>query len=122
MTVPAEERGRTTVENRVVERIAAHAVTEVDGVGGTGHRMLGVAVADEDPGRPARVSARLTGGSATLDVHVSVVYPAPVAATAARARAHLIRRTGELTGLNVGRVDIAVTALHGGMTRPRRVR
>ncbi|WP_020669298.1 Asp23/Gls24 family envelope stress response protein [Amycolatopsis nigrescens] len=115
------ERGRTTLEPRVVERIAAHAVTEVAGVGGSARRVLGVAVGSEEADRAARVRAEVTAESATLDVRLSVAYPDSVAATTERARAHLIERTGELTGLAVRRVDIVVTALHSEETGQRRV-
>ncbi|QFU88252.1 Asp23/Gls24 family envelope stress response protein [Amycolatopsis sp. YIM 10] len=90
------ERGTLTIEDRVVERIAAQAVTEVDGAG-------------ED--RPAKVRARVTGESATLDVRLSISYPLSVASTTESARQHLRRRVGELAGVTVSRVDITVTAL-----------
>ena len=41
------ERG-TTVAERVVERLAAHAATEVDGVSGSARRVLGVAVGTDE--------------------------------------------------------------------------
>ncbi|WP_158879421.1 Asp23/Gls24 family envelope stress response protein [Amycolatopsis anabasis] len=97
------ERGRTSIEPRVVERIAARAVTE-------------------ELRRPARVRARLEGDAATLDVKLTVGYPDSVAEATERTRAHLVRRTGELTGFTVPRVDIVVTGLDAGDRRTRRVR
>ncbi|GAA3788496.1 hypothetical protein GCM10022380_00790 [Amycolatopsis tucumanensis] len=107
------ERGRTVIADRVVERLAAYAVTEVESVGGSARQVLGVTVGAEDQDRAAGVQARVDGATAELDVRLSIAYPKPVAATCERVRAHLVRRVGELTGLAVSRVDITVTALHG---------
>ncbi|RDG34525.1 Asp23/Gls24 family envelope stress response protein [Streptomyces corynorhini] len=115
------ERGVTTIAERVVERIAAHAVTEVDGVGGVGRRVLGVAVGAGEPDRDATVSARIKGATTSLDVRLSVSYPVSVARTTEAARAHLKERVGEFTGLTVSRVDITVTALHSAVADTRRV-
>ncbi|MEV7426501.1 Asp23/Gls24 family envelope stress response protein [Streptomyces sp. NPDC091212] len=115
------ERGVTTIAERAVERIAAHAVTEVEGVGGVGRRVLGVAVGAGEPDGAAAVSARIKGATASLDVRLSVSYPASVARTTEAARAHLKERVGEFTGLTVSRVDITVTALHSAVADTRRV-
>ncbi|MFE6614402.1 Asp23/Gls24 family envelope stress response protein [Amycolatopsis sp. NPDC057786] len=115
-------RGALTVADGAVERIAARAITELDGVGGAASRVLGIAVGGEDPGQGAKVSAHVTGSTATLDVRLSVKYPLSVRATTESAREHLIRRVGELSGLAVTRVDITVTALHSTETETRRVR
>jgi uncharacterized alkaline shock family protein YloU len=98
------DRGRTTLEARAVKKIAARAVGEVDGVG-------------ED----AKVSAHVDGETATLDVQLAVTYPASVARTTEAVRAHLMRRTHELTGLTVPRVDIVVSALKSPEVQTRRV-
>ncbi|WP_024799568.1 hypothetical protein [Nocardia sp. BMG51109] len=92
-----DTRGVTVVSERAVRRIAARAAREVDGV------------APE-----VEVSARVTGNSAVLRVRLPVRYPRPVARIADACRAHLIRRTGELSGLSVPRVDIEVSALPTG--------
>ncbi|NIJ10651.1 putative alkaline shock family protein YloU [Saccharomonospora amisosensis] len=118
----AEERGtrgRTTIADRVVERLAVHAAREVEGVGGSARRLLGVRVTGEAPRRSVQASAHVSGGSASLRVQLSVRYPTSVARTVERARDHIMRRVTELTGLEVSRVDVTVTALHGD-TEPRR--
>ncbi|MBF6326912.1 Asp23/Gls24 family envelope stress response protein [Nocardia transvalensis] len=102
--VPAELPGRTTVGERAVRRIAARAAREVAGVG-----------------PDVQVAARVVGDSATLHVRLPVRYPQPVARVSEECRTHLIRRTGELSGLSVPRVDIEVSALPTG-TGERRVR
>ncbi|MFF0493385.1 Asp23/Gls24 family envelope stress response protein [Nocardia sp. NPDC003482] len=98
MTAVAESAGdlpgRTTVAERAVRRIAERAAREVGGV------EAGV-----------RVTARVAGDSATLDVRLPIRYPLPVGRVADECRAHLIERTRELAGLAVPRVDIEVSEL-----------
>jgi uncharacterized alkaline shock family protein YloU len=67
------------------------------------------------------VSARVGDGTVTLDVRISIVYPASVARTTERAREHLVQRVEALTGLEVTRVDLTVTALHTAAAQARRV-
>jgi uncharacterized alkaline shock family protein YloU len=117
----AGERGRLTISDGTVERVAAQAVTEIDGVGGAASRMLGVAVGGEDLENSAKVTAKVSGETATLDVRLSISYPLSVTRTTEQAREHLIRRVEEFTGLTVSRVDITVTALHSAVTETRRV-
>ncbi|SFP78728.1 Uncharacterized conserved protein YloU, alkaline shock protein (Asp23) family [Amycolatopsis arida] len=114
------DRGRTTLEPKAVERLAAHALSEVAGVRGVARRVLGVTVGEGDSA--PRVSARVDGDDATLDVRLAVAYPASVAATTERARAHLVRRVGELTGLAVRRIDVEVAVLRRDAPVGRRVR
>ena len=100
------QRGRTTVDDRVVARLAAKAVTEVDGV--------------VDDGTSATADVR--GDSVALDVRLSIAYPASVGQTTRQAREHLIGRVGEFTGLPVSRVDITVTAMQPRPAVTRRLR
>lgn len=116
-----EDRGQTTVATRTVERIAVAVLAEVDGVGGAARRVLSVAVGNDDADSDARVTARIDGEEATLDVSLSVSYPAPVTATTETARRRLRERVGELTGLAVSRVDISVAALYPASVGRRRV-
>jgi uncharacterized alkaline shock family protein YloU len=117
----ADLRGRTTVGDRAVARITAQAVTEVEDVGGSAGRMLGVALGGDDLDNSAQVRAHVDGQAASLQVRLSVAYPASVAHTTERVRAHLLRRIQDLTGLAVSRVDITVTALHSSQPQERRV-
>ncbi|MDT8910022.1 Asp23/Gls24 family envelope stress response protein [Amycolatopsis sp. PS_44_ISF1] len=124
-TLPAartvDDRGELVISDRTVERIATQAVTELDGVGGSATRMLGVAVGGEDLDRSAKVTAQVHDDTVTLDVRLSISYPRSVAKTTEAAREHLRSRITELTGLAVSRVDITVTALHTAAAEPRRV-
>jgi uncharacterized alkaline shock family protein YloU len=111
-----EERGTTTISQRTVERLAAHAIGELPEVGGAARRVFGVALAGEDLDNTAQVSANILGSRATLDVRISVVYPASVGATTEAVRGHLMSRVAEFTGIEVSRVNITVTALHSTLT------
>lgn len=114
-------RGRTTIADRVVERIAVHAAGEVEGVGGSAHRVLGVRVSGEAPERAVHADARVSGGTASLRMQLSVRYPNPVARTVEQARDHIVRTVTALTGLAVSRVNVTVTALHAETERRRNV-
>lgn len=122
-TTPADagDRGVLTISDSTVQRVAAHAVTEVDGVGGAASRVLGVAVGGEDLDNSAKVTAKVTGDTATLDVRISISYPMSVSRATEDARRHLMRRVEEFTGLTVTQVDITVTALHTATAETRRV-
>lgn len=99
----AVQPGLTTVADRAVSRIAGRAALEVPDVLG------------------AAVTARVTGAVAALDVRLDLRYPAPVASTAARVRAHLVERVGALTGLQVSVVDVSVGVLRAATAPVRRV-
>ncbi|MCR6483575.1 Asp23/Gls24 family envelope stress response protein [Amycolatopsis sp. OK19-0408] len=120
-TVPAEERGELVIAGQAVERIAAQAARELDDVGGAAGRVLGVALGGEDAERSVKVDAEVDGDRVRLATRLSITYPASVARTTEQARAHLRERVSELTGLDVERVDITVTALHPPATSSRRV-
>ncbi len=120
-TVTEPERGTLTIADQVVQRLAAHAVREVDDVGGAAGRLLGVSLGGEDPERSAKVTASVADTTVALDVRLSIAYPASVTRTTERARAHLVQRVEELTGLSVTRVDLTVTALHTDVTTGRRI-
>jgi uncharacterized alkaline shock family protein YloU len=106
-----EDRGRTEIADRVLERIAAHALIEVDQTGGAARRVLGVPLGRDRAGRGPQVRAHVDGGLATLQMTVSVAYPAPIRQVTRRLREHVAHRVGELTGLVVRQVDIDVASL-----------
>ncbi len=114
--------GRTTLADRAVERTATQAITEVTDVGGTARRTLGDTLSGPVDERSAQVSATVDDTTASLQVRLSVAYPASVARTTQQVRSHLIQRLHELTGLALTRVDITVTALYITQPGHRRVR
>ncbi len=107
----ADERGVTVIRPRVVERVAAQAVREVADTAGTGRRVLGHAFGTPGTQDQAAVRADVDGQVTTLDVAMTVVYPAPVLAVTRRTRHHIIDRIVELTGLSVRRLDITVVGM-----------
>lgn len=109
--VPADMRGRTDIADRVLEKIAARALTEVAGAGGVARRVLGVPFGRAAGGSTPLVDARTDGRLAMLRMTVSVAYPAPVRQVAQQVREHVIARVGGLTGLEVRQVDVDVEAL-----------
>ena len=109
---PGEDRGSISISERVVEKLAAHVIGEIDQVGGAAHRLLGVPTRREDPDRAPQVRATVRGRVCSLQVRLSVCYPVSVTRVTDQVRAHLIGRLGELAGLQVREVDITVTALH----------
>ncbi|MDL4818548.1 Asp23/Gls24 family envelope stress response protein [Actinomadura opuntiae] len=113
---PAEERGRTEIADRVLEKIAAHALTEVVAAGGAARRVLGVPLGRTGERAAPQVAAQVDGGLAILRMTVSVAYPAPVREVTRRLRDHVTARVAALTGLQVRQVDIRVAQL----TRPER--
>jgi uncharacterized alkaline shock family protein YloU len=113
--------GSTHVEDTVVEKIAARAVGEVDHVGGAANRVLGVAIGSDHADRSPKVTARVDGSIVTLDVLLSVTYPAPVGRVTREVREHVIERLATLTGLTARQVDITVAALHSAATPKRRL-
>ena len=118
---PPEARGRTEIADRVLERIAARAVTEVDQAGGAARRLLGVPLGRDTMRAAPRATAHVDGQIATVQLRMSVIYPAPIRAVARRVRDQIITRVGELTGLDVRQVDIEIARLIRPGTEPRRV-
>jgi uncharacterized alkaline shock family protein YloU len=92
LNVPGQ-RGRTTIADRVVARVATQAVAEVEG--------------------PARVFARVEAHLTMIEIRLSLAYPVPVRAVTREVRRHVIERVTGLTGLEVRHVDIEVAMLKG---------
>lgn len=116
------ERGALHIADRVVQKIAAQAITEVDLAGGAPRTLLGTRLTKADPDGPARADAHIDGGLVTLSVTLAVQWPAPVRQVAEQARQHLTRRVHELTGLTVAEVDVDVPSLLTGSRPAPRVR
>jgi uncharacterized alkaline shock family protein YloU len=109
--VDAETRGATTIADRVVEKIAAQAVAEVDCATGATRRVLGVGVGTTSQATPARVHADVDGHLVMVRVSMSVVWPASVRAVTRQVRSNICERVHTLAGLEVAEVDIDVPTL-----------
>ena len=97
---------------RVIERIAAQAASE-SGTGQTGGRsggLLGFGSSADLTARPD-TSVELVGTTATVDIALTVAYPTPIRVATDQVRQRVMGRVHELTGVEVTRVDITVTAL-----------
>ncbi|GGV51177.1 stress protein [Kitasatospora herbaricolor] len=116
---PPEERGRTTIADGVVEKLAGTAARDVPGVHALGagmSRTLG-AVRERVPGG-GRASVR--GGvkvevgerQAAVDLVVVVEYGVPITEMAGDVRVSVISAVERLTGLEVVEVNIAVDDVH----------
>lgn len=111
------ERGRTTIADRVVVRVATKAVDEVAEAGGAARELIGITIGRQTGAGPARVSARIDGPLAMIEMRLSLAYPAPVRALTREVRRHVIERVTGMTGLEVRHVDIEVASLFRGRTQ-----
>ena len=124
MTAPAPvdtlaNRGRTTIADRVVEKIAARAVSEVDRASGAPRRLLGTSFG---PATRPRADARVDGSTVSMRLSVSVEYPHSVRDVAAEVRERVARRVYGLTGLRVTGIDVTVPTFLTERPRAPRVR
>ncbi|MBK3576460.1 Asp23/Gls24 family envelope stress response protein [Streptomyces sp. MBT65] len=96
----AAQRGTTTVSDKAVRKIAERAAVEaLADRGATAVRGI------------AKGSAGVRGLGADVAVDVALPYPAPRAETVRRLQEHVGSRTRQLTGLDVTRPRVGVTAL-----------
>jgi uncharacterized alkaline shock family protein YloU len=124
------EFGTISFRDSVVAKIASQAAVEVADAGGAAPRLLGRSLAgaaalgvrktslDALP----KAAARVDGATAVIDLEISVRWPASVPETASAVRGRVIDKVGELTGLHVIEVAIAVTDLVTELAPPPRVR
>ncbi|MEU8777100.1 Asp23/Gls24 family envelope stress response protein [Streptomyces sp. NPDC048606] len=115
---PTGTRGRTSIADAVVVKIAGMAAREIPGVhdmGGGLSRTLG-AVRDRVPGgRPQLgrgVKVEVGARQAAIDVELVVEYGVPVPEVARDVRENVIGAVERITGLEVVEVNIAVVDVH----------
>jgi uncharacterized alkaline shock family protein YloU len=111
--------GLISINDRVVEKMAAQAAVEIPDAGGAAPRVLGRAVTGASglgvrqtslTALP-RTAADIDGSTVVLDMSISVRWPASVAAVTSAVREHVRDRVTELTGLTVTEISISVTDL-----------
>ena len=107
----AARRGLLVIAPRVIERIAARAASDVDGVAPRGSAA---------PSKGVQADADLEGPSATLALRLGVAYPRPVGRVASEVRARVADRVQELTGVTVAAVRVTVDELPATAPTPRR--
>jgi uncharacterized alkaline shock family protein YloU len=116
--VSPEGRGRTSIADDVVEKIAGMAAREVPGVHDLGAgmaRTLG-SVRDRVPtGRPSvtrGVKVEVGERQAAVDLDVVVEYDVDIIEIAGQVRSTVISEVEGMTGLDVVEVNIAVDDVH----------
>ncbi|MFI6566152.1 Asp23/Gls24 family envelope stress response protein [Streptomyces sp. NPDC050534] len=115
---PPKTRGRTTIADGVVEKIAGIAAREVPGIhalGGGFTRTMG-AVRDRVPGGHASagrgVKVEVGEKQTAIDLQVVVEYGVSITDVAAEVRENVIAALERMTGLEVVEVNIAVNDVH----------
>ena len=124
------ELGMISINDRVVEKMAAHAAVEIPDAGAAASRFLGRSVAGASAlgARQTsltalpKASADVDGSVVNLDLSISVRWPTSVPEVSSAVREHVRSRVSELTGLTVAEVSISVTALVTRLPAPPRVR
>ncbi|WP_129769685.1 Asp23/Gls24 family envelope stress response protein [Streptomyces sp. L-9-10] len=112
---PPASRGRTTIADGVVEKIAGLAARDVLGVHALGSGMSRTfgAVRDRVPGSTRSVSrgvkAEVGEVQTALDLEIVVDYGVSITEVAAVVRENVIAAVERMTGLEVVEVNIAVS-------------
>ncbi|MFJ9348318.1 Asp23/Gls24 family envelope stress response protein [Streptomyces sp. NPDC101237] len=126
---PAETRGRTTIADGVVAKIAGMAAREVPGIYNLGAgmaRALG-AVRERVPGGGGGVTrgvkVEVGERQAAVDLDVVVEYGVPIVDVAGGVRTNVISAVERMTGLEVVEVNVVVDDVHlpdedDGQTEP----
>ncbi|MFJ9643716.1 Asp23/Gls24 family envelope stress response protein [Streptomyces sp. NPDC004244] len=111
-------RGRTTIADGVVEKIAGMATREVPGIHSLGSgvaRTLGAVTDKVSGGRPSvarGVKVEVGERQAAIDLDVVVEYGLSIVDIAADVRTGVITAVEGMTGLEVVEVNIAVDDVH----------
>ena len=106
----AGDRGSLHVADRVIEKIAVRAATEVEHTAPLATRLT-----DRLPRRHARTGARAdlirSGRLVQLRVDVAIDYPVPITQVTREVRSHVRDVVTRLCGVEVRDVDVDVTRL-----------
>jgi uncharacterized alkaline shock family protein YloU len=109
--IPAEERGRTTVGERVVEKVAGYAVTFVTDAAAAPRRVLGMSIGGASPDRAASVQAEVQDDIASVHAAIAVRWPRSVQKVADEVREHIRSEVATITGVRVDHVDVEVVSM-----------
>lgn len=117
-TAPAQVRGRTTIADNVVAKIAGMAAREVPGIHNLGAgmaRTLG-AMRERVPGTGSGITrgvkVEVGERQAAVDLDVVVEYGVSIIDVAGEVRVNVISAVERMTGLEVVEVNIAVDDVH----------
>lgn len=99
-------RGRLTIGDKVVQRLAARAALDTAGVQ---HHSAGI---DKITGRDLpRVRVQISGGRVRAGVDIAVAWPWPLATVAADVQANVTQALTTWAGLHVDAVDVSVPSI-----------
>lgn len=112
------ERGKTSIANSVVSKIAGLSTREVSGVhdlGGSATRAVG-ALRERIPGASTNhaqgVSVEVGERQAAIDIDIIADYGVAIADLAEGVRRHVIAQVERMTGLEVTEVNVNVGDVH----------
>lgn len=114
--VDPAERGRLTVHDRVVERLAAHVARKTPGVAPFRDR-IGKVTGQRLP----RATAQISGQIAALDVDIAVTWESSLDEVAGAVRDAVREHLEQFGGLHVTRVNVTVKRIVREATQERRV-
>ena len=118
--VPPEERGRLTVEDRVVEKVAGYAVMLVTDAAAAPRRVLGLNIGGARPDEAAGVQAQVHDDVATVHAAIAVRWPRSVQQVADDVRESIRSEVTAITGVRVDHIDVEVVSMKlPGSAQPR---
>jgi len=118
---PPEERGRLTVADRVVERVAGYAAAQVDSAAAAPRRLLGISVGEARADAEAAVRATVDGRVATVAATIAVAWPQSVRRVTEALRARVREDVRRITDVEVAQVDVDVVHFATATAPARRV-
>jgi uncharacterized alkaline shock family protein YloU len=108
-------RGKLTIADRVVDKIAGRAALDVDGVVVSGSGL------DKVVGRRLpKVTTRTRGAQTRVGVDIAVEWPRSAAEVAAQVRSAVSEAVTGYAGLKVLAVDVSVVRLESAHSQSRR--
>jgi len=117
-----ESRGSLRIHDRVVEKVAGHAVTTIPDAAAAPRRVLGMNVGAARPDdEAAKVTATVYGDSVTVAATVAVSWPSPIRQVVAQLGQRIRDDISLHTGLSVDRIDLDVVSLRLAEGQGRRV-
>ena len=116
----ADDRGTLTVSDRVVEKVAGYAVSQVAGAVAAPHRFLGVAVGEARPDGEVDVRARVDGRTAVVEAIIGVRWPTSVRSVVTAVREAVVREVAATADVQVDHVDVDVVSMTVPSAREQR--
>lgn len=102
-----ESRGRLTISERVVSRLAAKSAASHPAVGARSGGVLGVG-ANQDFSSLPPATATIAGSSASVSVRIGLRFPSDIRATTEEVRQGIITDLERFAGVTAAPVDIQV--------------